>query len=230
MSVRLRSLNLNDPGLERVWEQSFLGNPRTEEGMHKWLQTAAQWQLNFNLLQVVDPLTILEHKANIIDLLVDRGAVISPQGSFVFLQRLFNDKTPTDVLDACKRHWQHLIAKGLDVNGKYNRDSGNIFTQNISEPNVIRKALDLGADPFLRDADLQLNPLEHMQRVLEKVRPYDTRSRQRIMESMEIVKASQKAYSLNRMLMRAPFMQKLPPDYRLDLVRRSTGVQLRHRM
>jgi hypothetical protein len=47
---------------------------------------------------------------------------------------------------------------------------------------------------------------------------------------MEIVKASQKAYSLNRMLMRAPFLQKLPPDYRLDLVHRSTGVRLRHGM
>jgi hypothetical protein len=195
-----------------------------QRAIHESPPSDRQKHLNAILLNpTMNPNIFVKDRAHELEFLFQEGAFVEPHESELFLNCIFDPKLPRDALEVCKRHYKFLIANGLDVN--YRNDQGwNILNSNMLRHHNIRKALEWGADPFLKD-DAGNDPIEGMQRELHMIPNGPLKDL--ALDNMALVKAAQ-AHALNRLLPRAPLMQRLPIEVRQRIMSHATHMRLQH--
>jgi hypothetical protein len=145
-------------------------------------------------------------------LIVECGAGIAHDNSYEFLNHFYSNDTPADVRNVCYHHWNLLLDRGLDVNGWYNGGRSNILAVNMNHPEIIERALERGADPNMRHDTPSIGVLEQARRDLEYYP--DPHAKERIRQSMAIVRAAQNARLLDRLLKSAPSMARFSTEIR----------------
>jgi hypothetical protein len=99
--------------------------------------------------------------------LFQQGALVAPNDSLYFLSLIYSDKMPKTVRSACYAHLESLFQHGLDVDGKHDGGNSNILTAHFCEPNVVRRALAQGADPFIKPTTRNLDPVQCITQLLQ---------------------------------------------------------------
>jgi hypothetical protein len=160
------------------------------------LERVSQVHLNSYLLGVVNPVLKTQYKAWIVGLLFEKGAFIEQKNSYQFLNRIFDDKMTSDVLNICEQHWQYLINHGLDVNGVFNNGADCLLRVNIYRPHVIKKALKHGADPYIKVGKAEQGIEAYMR--YNGLREPNKNVRKRILQSMAYVRAAKTAIHLSQ--------------------------------